>query len=1180
MKQRNERVLAIAMSAAVFATVGGRTHTAGAQAIYGTIYGTVTDSSGAAISNATITVTDESKGTTVKVTSNQSGEYTVPNLIPDAYDVKVTANGFGAVESHGLQVAADTSPKVDLQMKVGTASDTVTVTSAAPQLQTDRAEVGTVFNEKTVADLPIVGRNFASLQLLIPGAQAMGWQQNNAEDAQGSPTVNIAGQSFSGVGYVLDGAANQDPILGQIVINPPLDAVGEAKISTQSYDAEFGQSVAAVVSAQTKSGTNSFHGDVFDYRRSGEQLARNPYNQFAPYSATSTRLTPPALYSQFGGSIGGPVLKNKAFFFGDYQGVRQRNGASAQATVPTVLAHNSCLTGPGCDLSEFLTGRGAQQGQIYNPRAGAAPFANNFIPRQYLSPQALYLLNLIPLPNSPGTQNGTANNYNAGGNGVTNQDQFDTRVDYEVRESIHAFGRYSYFTNANSAATIFGAAGGPGLASVANNFGGSAAGRNQSAVAGIDDALNSKLLTDFRLGYLRYHVSTQKYDGSQPLATMAGIPGLNLDSSFTSGAPGFFMTNTGGTSGDGLTSFGSSLQVNACNCHLLETEDQYQVVNNWTKIFGNHSFRTGVDLRYSRNLRVPSDQNRAGELTFSATDTENAGLGNPGGLGLATFLLGDVTNIQRYVSSSTNAKETQKRIYSYAQDTWRVTPNLTLNLGLRWELYLPETVNGKGQGGFADLTSGTINVAGYGPYNTSMNVKKDYNAFAPRIGVAYQLDPKTVIRTGYGRSFDIGVFGTIFGHVVTQNLPVLANQNLTNAGPNTSAFNLADGPAPFVFPTIPASGQITIPNGLSAKFRQNPNVLPTVDAWNLSVQRQLTSTLSATLAYVGNKGTHTFSGDGQTTNPNQPAACLSGNQSSTGQALCWNPSAPSTPLVAGQTETSNTSFMRPYFAKFGWTQDQTYYHDGFDTHYNALQATLDKHFAQGLQFTARYSWQAAFNYGGDYQEINRKVNYGRFDDLRQQEFQFYGNYELPFGHNRKLFSNVPGWANYLIGGYELNTSLNLSSGLPFTPSYGECGADIPSGPCRPNKTDANLPLKLSSFDPTTHQRTYFTPVTSFGPNGTTSGVFSRPNIDQFGTVQRNSYFGPAFFNDDLSILKNIPIHESVQAQFRVDAFNAFNYISPGNPGNTCIDCTGSGVITGMAIGSQPRQLEFSATISF
>ena len=1165
MTRRNSKVSRYVLLAGVTVCICGGASTILAQAIYGTIYGQVTDSSGASIPNATITVTDVSKGTSVQVTTNQSGEYLVPHLIPDTYDVKASADGFRPAENAGVQVSADTSPKIDLRLGVGVATQSITVTTEAPQLKADRADVASVFDERTVSDLPISGRNFANLEMLIPGAQAMGWSQGAAEDAQGSPTVQIAGQSFSGVEYELDGAADQDPILGQIVINPPLDSVTEAKISTQNYDAEFGQAVAAVVSAQTKSGTNTLHGDAFDYRRSDAQLARNPYTQ-APGRI------PAALYSQFGGSFGGPILKSKTFFFGGYQAVRQRLGTSIKATVPTKLIHDSCLSGSGCDFSEYLTGRGALQGQIYNPRivdpaTGAAPFINNFIPNQYVSSQALYLLNLIPLPNAPGTQDGTANNYNGSGNGVVNQNQFVARIDHQLRKDAHIFGRYSYFDNANSAGTIFGPAGGIGFSSPVSSFGGSATGRNQSAVSGMDIALNPTLLTDFRLGYLRYHVATQKFDGTQDLATMAGIPGLNLGDKFTSGSPGFYPS-------DGLSAFGSGLDVNACNCILLETEDQYQIVNNWTKILHNHDIRFGVDLRYGRNLRVPSDQNRAGELSFSSSDTENATVSTPGGSGLATFLLGDVTNLQRYVSSSTNAKESQKRVFSYVQDNWRVTPNLTLNLGIRWEIYFPETVNGKGQGGFPDLNLGETRVAGYGNFNTGMNVQKDFNTIAPRIGIAYQLNPKTVIRSGYGRSFDIGVFGSIFGHTVTQNLPVLGNQDLTSSGADTAAFNLSAGPASFVFPTIPSNGLIPIPDGDSVRIRQDPNRFPTIDAWNLSIQRELSRSTSFTIAYVGNKGSHTFAGDGNTTNPNEPAACIPGTESSTGQSLCFNPNP------GNSAQTSNTNLLRRYYAEFGWTQDLSYLHDGFDTHYNALQATVDRHFSKGLQFTGRYAWQRAFNDGGDYNEIDKKVDYGRFDDLREQEFQLYGNYELPFGNRRQFLNSAPRWLDYLVGGYELNTSLNWSSGLPFTPSYGECGSDIPAGPCMPNKGAGRLSVHLTSFNAMSDTRNYFIPGPNFGANGSASGAFIRPNIDHYGDVGRNNYFGPWNFNDDISLLKDIPIWEKVKARFRIDAFNAFNHINPGNPGNTCIDCTGAGVITGMAIGSSPRQLEFSGTISF
>ncbi len=1143
------------------------------QAIYGSIYGQVTDSSGAAIPNATVTVKDVAKGTSVQTVTNSVGEYSVEHLIPDLYDISVAATGFRGAERQGIQVSADTSPKVDLKLDVGSATETVTVTGEVPQLKTDRADVALVLNQKTVSDLPNSGRNFASLELLIPGTQVMGWSQNTAENPQGSPTVQINGQHFSGVAYELDGAANQDPILGQIVINPPLDAVTEAKITTQNYDAQFGQAVAAVVTAQTKSGTNSFHGDLFDYRRTDATQARNPYNQFAPDPVTH-RLLPPAKYNQFGASIGGPIIKNKAFFFADYQGTRQILGSSAIATVPTALTRSSCLSGNGCDLSDYLTANGPARGQIYNPRVitgtGPAPFANDFIPTQFLSPQALALLALIPAPNAPGT----TNNYSGSGSGSLHNDSVDAKIDGQLSERTHAFGRYSYFGNGTSSATIFGKGGGQGFSAPGNTFGGTASGRSQSAVFGMDIAINPKLLTDFRLGYLRYHVKTQKYDGQENLASQVGIPGLNLGDSFTAGAPGFFIENSSGGGGDGISNFGSALGVNACNCPLLETEDQYQVVNNWTKIMGTHSLKFGIDMRYARNLRVPSDSNRAGELHFSATDTENTTdptLASPGGMGLASFLIGDVTNMSRYVSVSTNAKESQKRMFTYLQDSWRITPKLTVNYGLRWELYFPETVNGKGQGGFPDLNTGEIRVAGFGPFDTAMNVQKTWKTLAPRLGIAYQLNDKTVIRTGYGRSFDIGVFGSIFGHMLTQNLPVLVNQNLTNSGANTAAFNLAVGPTAFVFPTVPASGLLPIGVGDNAKIRSDPNVFPTIDAWNFAVQRQLTNTSSVTVAYVGNKGTHTFMGDDKSTNPNEPAPCLPASQSVTGQALCYNPAAPAGSL----TETSDTSELRPYFSRFGFTQDLTFYHNGFDSNYNALQVSYEKRFSQGLQLNANFAFQRGYNYGSD-EEVYKKFLWGRLDDLREKQLTLFGNYELPFGKGKQFGGGVPTWMNYIIGGYELSTSIDWASGLPFTASLSSCSAFTPAGPCRPDKGSGSFPLKLTSFDPTTHSRTYFVPP-GLG------SVFNSPGLDQIGTSPRNAFTGPGLFNADLSLMKNFPIRESISLQFRMDAFNVFNIINPGNPGSTCIDCTaasGAGTIHGMALGTAPRQLDFALTLKF
>src|SRR5207244_2937540 len=308
---------------------------------------------------------------------------------------------------------------------------------------------------------------------------------------------------------------------------------------------------------------------------------------------------------------------------------------------------------------------------------------------------------------------------------------------------------------------------------------------------------------------------TTKPDAGTPMDTF-GIPNLNLggsEAAATAGLAAFFLggfpagTNAAaanGNVGQLISNFGDGLNVARCNCPLTENEHQYQFVNNWTKIHGNHQFKFGGDVRFAHNLRVPSDANRTGQLNFSPEGTANNG---NGGLDLATFLLGHVTKLERYVSTSLTAAESQKRLFFYGQDTWRITPKLTLNYGLRWEIYTPESVNSKGNGGFAVLPEGVIRVAGYGNVSSNGSTANTYKNFAPRIGVAYQITPKTVLLMGYGRSFDIGVFGSLFGHTVTQNLPVLANQNLSGTGDNkTAAFLFTTGPTPNQFPVVPSNG--------------------------------------------------------------------------------------------------------------------------------------------------------------------------------------------------------------------------------------------------------------------------------------------------------------------------------------------------------------------------------------
>jgi len=309
------------------------------QAVYGSILGTVTDPTGAAVGGAKVTVTSQSKNTSVETTTNDSGNYSVTHLIPDTYAIRIEGSGFKTLQFKDIVVNADTGIDVNAQFQVGSASEQVEVTAEAPQLKTDRSDVAIEFNEKYVDDLPILNRNFTSFELLSPGTQKLGWGHAATENPQGSQQIFVQGQHFSGTAYELDSTDNQDPILGIIVVNPNLDAVTETKVALQNYDAEFGKAVAGVVTAQTKSGSNDIHGSGFWFRRTDALQARDPFTQFAPDPVTH-RFLPSSRWQQFGGSVGGPIIKNKLFFFGDYQATRQSSGIQPADSPYSARAEN------------------------------------------------------------------------------------------------------------------------------------------------------------------------------------------------------------------------------------------------------------------------------------------------------------------------------------------------------------------------------------------------------------------------------------------------------------------------------------------------------------------------------------------------------------------------------------------------------------------------------------------------------------------------------------------------------------------------------------------------------------------------------------------------------------------------------------------------------------------------
>jgi Carboxypeptidase regulatory-like domain/TonB dependent receptor len=1227
-----------------------------AQSVYGSIFGTVTDKSGAVVPGATVTVTDQAKGTVETVISNDTGDYSVSHLVPDTYDIKVEVKGFETFVSKGIAVLADTSPRVDVALTIGGAGTTVTVDAdTVPQLKTDRADVAQTYTASEIEELPIPDHNFANLQLLLPGAVQLGWAHAASENPQGSKQIQIDGQAFGGVNYTLDGTDNQDAILGIIVINPNSESMSEAKLATQNFDAEFGKAVASVETVQTKSGSNSFHGTLFDNRESNANLARDP---FTVPAATGY---PGGLKNQFGGSVGGPVFRNRIFFFGDYQGVRQKVGTPGLGTVPTITALETCTqpvgTGTGCDFSDYLgapisnAANAPRAKQLYDNSSGTpVPYANNLIPLTDLSPQAVNLFKLLLANKDTPTNTALFNNFSGQGTGGFNSNQWDVRGDANIGEKLHIFGRFSRFTDTLTGASLFGTAGGPGLGIA--GYGGVSQGSNASLALGADVSINPNLITDFRLGYFRYGIRTHKNDPTANNLPFYGENNLTgpLAVPVEYGTPDIQIADfTENNLNQGVSTvqnqgpqFGSGLNMNHCNCPLKEQEDQFQVVNNWTKVIRTHSVKFGVDLRYARNLRVPSDSDRTGVNNFGNGPTSD-GTDGTTGLGFASFILGDVTSFNRYTSASlaeTNAKEFQPRDFFYVQDTWRATQKLTVNIGARYELYLPERVNAKGNGALLNLQTGFINVAGEGGIPTDMGVSVAQNTWNPRVGIADQINPKTVIRAGYGRSFDLGVFGSTFGHVVTQNIPVLANQSLSGVGGNTSyAFNLSDptntavpgvpGGKPanatsplfgFVAPAIDAQGQIpinaiipgtnpatTIGQSVSVKARPFTERLPTLDAWNLAVQRALTPTVTLEVAYVGNKGSHTLSdGDGNNTNPNEAAISLPSQFSATGSGLHYDPAggncvtgasafvANCAALVAANPQfipvpigasgaTSNQTLLQRYSAgtlsacngPCNWTQGISYYGDDQDTHYNALQIVLTQGSWHGVSGSANYAYQIGTDNASGFATWDKAAVKGNDGAIRRSAFTSYALYHVPFGKSGNFLEKA------VVGGWEISPIVIWQSGLPFSLSYGECSASNPgSAPCQPNGVASSLKTHVEGIPG--QGVTYFNTLTNICQ---VSEQFSCPGLDTIGNVRRNTAWGPGFFNSDMSLMKNITIAEKYTAQFRMDAFNVFNHINLGNPGGN-VDSSGGNTIgsgpypTSTGGTTNPRQLQFTLHFAF
>jgi outer membrane receptor protein involved in Fe transport len=1068
---------------------------AGAQATSGTMTGVVTDPSGAVIPNATITIEDTQHGSSVTTNTNGEGLFTRTQLANSTYNVTVEAPGFETTQQNGIIVNIDRETRVNITVKPGQVQQAVQVVAdEAPVLVTDRAEISTTVPARELINIPTLGQNVTQLELLAPGTVRNTYDIAGAENPQGGQANNTNGLLFGFTNRQIDGADDMDAVLGIQVVNPPPDSLDQMKVTTSNYDAEFGRSGGSFVSYTTKSGSNKFHGDLFEYLRNNYFNARNPYTEVPPAHQQPLR------FNQFGGSIGGPAIHDKLFFFGTYQGQRERLGGGFQEFVPSAAERAGDLTAMG--------------GPVLSPGS--------------INPVASNLLALIPLPNI-----GT-NTFLGTGSVKFNSDQYDARVDYQINPNDRIFFRYDLFRDTINSPAIFGLAGGPSFSGLYGP--GNSRGQNHNGAVNWNHIFGPSTILNLRYSYFRYQVDVLPVDYGTNTATTVGIPGINLGTPNTTGLSNFIFNGTAlsGTTVAGFPSsgfqFGTTINTNA---PLHEQEQLHQLSPVVTKELGKHELKFGGDYRWVVNFRAGSDFSQRGVFGF------NSGVITPAGTttdAFESFLLGYPSTFQRF-SFLGNPKEYEQDVFAFAQDRWRVNQKLTLSLGLRWELYTPPYAN-RGNGANFNLQTGQLMVAGLGNVDRYTNINTRTNNFAPRIGVAYQLRPTTVVRAGYGRSY----FPNFFSIQITHNYPVDFVQDLTAPTTGILPFTTSQGPPAPTAPAVPSSGLLPLPPTVSATGIPLNRKTGYVDMYNLAIQQQVGKNFSVQIAYVGNQARHLYD--------------------------FYNANAPVPgPSPAGGTSDAN----RPYFSTFGYSQDITAFANDLSSNYNSLQISAEKRLSAWYSLNGQYTWSKVLNYGDNSREFNPydlRADYGPAGFDRTHAFSLGHILEVPVGRGRPFLRDMGRAGQLLLGGWQFTGMTTAYSGRPFTPIYGSntsLNANFALRAFQVGDPSANVPAGL-----------WFN-ANAYVPQ---SVVTSNPAYAfREGTAGRNSLRGPAFFEADWELGKTFAVTENQSLAFAWQNFNAFNNVNRGLPVND-IGSSNVGVITSLETFAIPRTMQFSLRYSF
>jgi hypothetical protein len=1171
----------------------------------GAISGTVKDSSGGVVAGAKVTLTNEGTGVSISSTSGSQGEYSFSPVKIGHYSVSVELSGFQKVKQNNVTVDVQQKVLVDITLPLGQSSEIVYVDAAPPALQTQDASVGQVIEERTVNALPLNGRNFTFLAQLSAGV-TQDQQDTRGLGASGSFAAN--GLRPAQNNYLLDGLDNNANLVDFLngtayAVRPPVDAIQEFKVETNNYSAESGRSAGAVLNATIKSGTNQYHGNVWEFIRNDKLDAANFFE--------NSQGIPKGKYrqNQFGATFGGPIRRDKTYFFMDYEGTRIRQAVPSSNTVPTALERSSGYT----NLSELLTqggsrsdvlGRSFALGQVFDPSTTRAvtcgvadpvtgitascngapagtqlgfvrePFTGNIIPAGRLDANAIKLLNLYPAPNLPGL----FNNYGANPVLRNNADQFDVRVDHNFSEKDSIFGRVSYVDNPTFIPGPF-----TGIADGGSFSSGDQQARSLNLVVSETHLFSATLVNEVRAGYNR--ISSSRL---QPNANVSGIPAQF-------GIPGIPQGNSNGGLGSlfitGLNTLGSNQFLPS-----IELSTTSQLTDNLTKSAGRHTFKVG--FQYQRlGFNILQPPSGRGTWSFSGVYTEVPST-TGGNTGLAQMLLipipGTVSGAADFVggadsiNASNIATTSMKRNYyaGYFQDDIKVFPRLTVNLGLRYEYFGQLTENYGAQSNF--LPSPTVGAVSTflltnkrcnTPFSPDfaaaaeaenikivcsgqpgLGVSQKFN-FSPRVGFAYQVTPKLVVRGGYGIFYG----GFENSALLTYNdFPYQFNLNYPNLTPNApiTFANGSIGTLSTGLTAIPLTSAAAEPGGVGLIGEDYRNKTPYTQGYNLTAQYQLTKNDTVQAGYVGNTVRHLA----VYVNPNTPREILPLGLS----ALSFSPY----PDFSGATYTS--------FAG--------------NSHYNGLQTNYEHRFNAGLSVLANFTWSSCLTDAIDVLNATSLTayrapflpgfgvhkDYGRCDFDVNKVVHLSGIYELPVGKGRRFMHDAGRGVDALLGGWAMNWILTLQDGQPGTVP---CATPTTSGfGCYALMVSGQNPYDgPHNVDQWLNPAAFATP-----PLAATIG---QTDYSPLGGGP-SQFRGPGFHRLDFSLFKQFVLTERFRLEFRSEFFNLTNhpnFSNPGLAGNGVVAAPGSldytsgsfGKITSTRDGqNDQREIQFALKLYF